>query len=109
MDPRPTGARDVGPRIRQTADLRRLCVSLRNARAHDGEAVLLAEFEAAMSQPERAATVNPEVLRAAFRNLWRQADYDRIVTVGHTLPVDLLHADEIVAMYYMCAMSRLGR
>jgi len=104
--PTRTAPREIGDIIRQTADLRRLCLSLREAKNREGEAALLAEFERAVSEPKGPSAMDPQVLRAGFKELWRRGQYDQIVAVGRRLPEDLLGADETVLMYYLCASNR---
>jgi len=45
-------------------------------------------------------------LRAGFKNLWKEARYDRIVAVGRILSKDLIEGDETALMYYTCALKR---
>jgi len=99
-------AREIGAIIRQTADLRRLCLSLREAGNREQEARLVAEFDRAVSTPEGAARMDLAALRAGFRNLWKEARYDRIVAVGRILSKDLIEGDETALMYYTCALKR---
>jgi streptomycin 6-kinase len=104
--PRTPAPREIGAIIRQTADLRRLCLSLREAGNCEQEARLAAEFDRAVSTPEGPARMDLPALRAGFRNLWKGARYDRIVAVGRILSKDLIEADETVLMYYTCALKR---
>jgi hypothetical protein len=105
-DPRTTTRREIGAIIRQTADLRRLCLSIREAKDREKEAALVAEFERAVLNADRAMPVSRGVLRAGVKSLWRQARYDRIVEVARALPDDLIQQDDTVLMYYMCALRR---
>ncbi len=104
--PRTPARREIDTIIRQTADLRRLCLSLREAGSREGEARLVAEFERAVSTPEGVARMDLPALRAGFRNLWKQAQYHRIVAVGRILSKDLIEGDETALMYYTCALKR---
>ena len=101
-----TGPREIGAIIRQTADLRRLCLSLQAARNQEKEAAFVEEFEGALRHADGTMPVVPEVVRAGFRSLWREGQYDRIVSLAHRLPEDLLQGDETVLMYYLCALRR---
>ena len=101
-----TDPREIGAIVQQTAELRRLCLSLREAKNQEKEAALAAEFERAALEPGGLIAVKAEVIRAGFRSLWRQGQYDRIVALAHRLPEDLLQGDETVLMYYLCALRR---
>jgi len=101
-----TPSREIDGIIRQTADLRRLCLSLREAKNQERETALAAEFEQAALGSGRLNTVNADVIRAGFKSLWRQARYDRIVEVARALPEDLVQQDDTVLMYSMCALRR---
>lgn len=103
---RRTDLREIGPTVRQTAELRRLCLSLREAKNRESEMALIAEFERAAVKPDGLITVNADVIRAGFRSLWRQGQYDRIVALAHRLPETRLREDERVLMYYLCAERR---
>ncbi|MFI5341226.1 MAG: hypothetical protein ACHQ7N_15485 [Candidatus Methylomirabilales bacterium] len=87
--PRTVAPREIDTIIRQTADLRRLCLSLREAGSREGE-----------------ARMDLPALRAGFKNLWKQARYHRIVAVGRILSKDLIEGDETALMYYTCALKR---
>lgn len=99
-----TAPREIGAIVEQTAELRRLCVSLRYAKNQEREAALAAEFERAALEPDGLITAKADVIRAGFRSLWRQGIYDRIVALAGCLPQDLLQGDETVLMYYLCAL-----
>lgn len=105
-DSRTTTRREIGAIIRQTADLRRLCLSLREAKDREKEATLVAEFERAVLNADRAMPVSRAVLRAGLKSLWRQARYDRIVELARSLADDLVQQDDTVLMYYMCSLRR---
>ena len=92
--------------LRQTSDLRRLCLSLREARNRERETRLVAEFDRAVLTREGAARLDLPALRAGFRKLWKEGRYDRIVAVGLILSKDLMERDETVLMYYTCAVRR---
>jgi len=99
-----TTPREIGAIVQQTAELRRLCLSLRDAKNQEREAALAAEFERAAMEPGGLTAVNADVIRAGFRSVWRQGLYDRIVALAGCLPDDLLQRDEILLMYYLCAL-----
>lgn len=101
-----TPPREIGAIIRQTAEVRRLCLSLREARNREREAALAAESERAALEPGKLAAASADVIRPGFRSLCRQGQYDRIVALAHALPEDLLQADETVLMYYLCGLNR---
>jgi len=105
-DSRMTTRREIGAILRQTADLRRLCLSLREAKDREREAALVAEFERTVLNAECAMSVRLAVLRAGLKSLWRKARYDRIVEVARALPDDLVQQDDTVLMYYTCALRR---
>ncbi len=92
--------------LRQTSDLRRLCLSLREARNREQETRLVAEFDRAVLTREGATRLDLPALRAGFRNLWKEGRYNRIVAVGLILSKDLMERDETVLMYYTCAARR---
>lgn len=103
-DPPAHASRAIDAILRQTSDLRRLCVSLREARQRGQEARLAAEFDRAISAA--AARMNIAAIRAGFKNLWKEGRYDRIAAVGRLLSKDLLEGDETALMYYACALAR---
>ncbi len=103
---RTTDLREIGAIVRQTAELRRLCLSLREAKTREKEAALVAEFEQAVLNADRSMPVSRAVFRAGLKSLWRQARYDRIVKVARALPDDLIQQDDTVLMYYTCALRR---
>ncbi len=103
---RTTDLREIGATVRKTAELRRLCLSLRDAKNQEREAALAAEFERATLDSGGLIPVNADVIRAGFRSLWRRGQHDHIVALAHRLPEDLLRGDETVLMYYLCAASR---
>jgi len=107
--PRTPAPREVDAIIRQTADLRRLCLSLQEAGNREREVRLVAEFDRAMSSTKEAAHIDPPVLRAGFRNLWKEARYDRIVAVGRLLSRDIIEGDETALMYYTCALRHQAK
>ncbi len=98
---------EIGAIIRQTADLRRLCLSLREAAEHDREAALAAEYDRMVVSPESEGSVRPGVLRAGFRRLWIDAQYETIVEWAHRLGKEPIEADEMALLYYTCALRRL--
>jgi hypothetical protein len=106
VGPRAPASRAIDAILRQTSDLRRLCLSLREARNCEQEARLVAEFGRAVLTPEGAACLDLPALQSGFRNLWKEGRYDRIVAVGRILSKDLLEGDETVFMYYTCAARR---
>jgi hypothetical protein len=67
---------------------------------------LIAEFERAAAKPDGLNAVNTDVIRAGFRCLWRQGQYDRIVALAHRLPDTRFREDERVLMYCLCAVRR---
>lgn len=103
---RTTDLREIGAIVRQTAEFRRLCLSLREAKNQEREAALAAEFERAALEPVGPIVVNAGVIRAGFRSLWQQGQYDRIVALAERLPEELFQGDETVLMYYLCALRR---
>ena len=106
-DLRTTTGREIGAIIRQTADLRRLCLSLREAKNREKEEALAEEFERAILHTDRPMPVSRGVIRAGLKSLWRQARYDRIVKEVRSLPDDLIQQDDTLLMYYTCALTRL--
>ena len=102
-----TALREIGAILRQTADLRRLCLSLREAKNQEREADLAADFERFAREPAGRVAVSPEMVRVGLRNLWRQREYARIVTVTGRLPPELVEGDETILMYFTCASRRL--
>ena len=103
---RRTDLREIGPIVRQTAELRRLCLSLREAKNRKSEMALIVEFERAAVKADGLIAVNADVIRAGFRSLWRQRQYDWIVALSYHLPETRLREDEMVLMYYLCAKHR---
>ena len=106
VGPRAPASRAIDAILRQTADLRRLCVSLREARNRERDVRLVTKFDRAVLTPEGATLLDLPSLQSGFRNLWKEGQYDRIVAVGRILSKDLLEGDETVFMYYTCAARR---
>ncbi len=100
--------REIGAVIRQTSELRRLCLSLRQAMDREKEAALLVEFERSLLDANGAVPADLRMLQAGFRELWRRGDYARIAAVAHRLPFVLVEGDETILMYFTCASRRLG-
>ena len=103
---RTSAPREIGPTVRQTAELRRLCLSLREARNRAKEEGLASQFDLAVFNKDRMMLRNPEVNRAGFKSLWRKAQYDRIVAYASAMSADLIQSDEPTLMYYICALRR---
>ncbi len=104
--PGPDIAGDLAPVIRQTAELRRLCLSLREAADREVEEALLAAFREAAPAPSELLRLPLGALRAGFRSLWHQGRYAEIVAVVQQLPEDRLAADEAVLMYALFAARK---
>lgn len=104
--PGATALRDIGAIIRQTSELLRLCLSLREAKNGENEAALASQFERAILKEDWVMLQDPDVVRAGFRSLWGKAQYDRIVEIASTLPADLIESNEATLMYYTCALRR---
>jgi hypothetical protein len=104
--PGATALRDIGAIIRQTSELRRLCLSLREAKNRENEAALAVQFERAILKKDWVMLQYPEVVRAGFRSLWGKGQYDQIVTFASTLAADLIESNESTLMYYTCALRR---
>jgi hypothetical protein len=92
--------------LRQTAELRRLCLSLREAARCDADQALAEGFAAAMRTPSGILGLPSDVLRAGFRSLWCQGRYAKIVALAQDLPEHQREADEIVLMYTLCAARK---
>ncbi len=103
----PVICEDIGSVIRQTADLRRLCISLHEAANRDGEEASLAAFTQALSAPSGLSNLPLGSLRAGFCSLWCQGRYAEIVTAAQRLLENQSKADEIVLMYALCAARKL--
>jgi len=99
-----SSSRDIGPSIRQTADLRRLCLSLHEAKHREAELALAAEFEQVISRG--GISIDPQTLLAGLRELWRRGQHDRIIAVTSWLPADILQSNETALMYHLCALKR---
>jgi hypothetical protein len=99
----PGAARAIDAVLRQTFDLRRLCLSLREARNREQETRIVSESDRAVFTREGATRLDLPALLAGFRNLWKEGRYDRIVAVGLSLSRDLMEREETVLMYYTCA------
>jgi hypothetical protein len=97
---------DVAPIIRQTSELRRLCLSLREAAGREDEEASLVTFREAMSVPSTLSCLSLRALRAGVRSLWQQGHYTEIVAVVQQVPEDRLAADETVLMYALCAAGK---
>lgn len=74
--------------------------------------VLLKEFNGyvtAINQPKakKLKEVRVEALRAGFKNCWEQKDFKTIVTLGDTIPQNILLEDEQLLMYYDIAKDRV--
>ena len=100
--------RDIAPAIRQTAELRRLCLWLREAANRDAEETSLSTFREALTTSANLTRLPLNALRAGFRSLRCQGRYAEIVAVAQKLSEDLLAADETVLMYALCAARRAG-
>ncbi len=104
--PGPDIAGDLAPVIRQTSELRRLCLSLREAAGRESEEASLATFRQAVPAPSDLPRLQLGALRAGLRSLWHQGRYTEIAAVAQKLPEDRLAADETVLMYALCAARK---
>jgi hypothetical protein len=100
---RPESGDDLESVIRQTSELRRLCLSLRQAATCETEQALANTFAGAVPAPSAPARLPARVLRAGFRWLWCQGRYAEILAIAQALPAKQLADDETVLMYTLCA------
>jgi hypothetical protein len=101
-----TALREIGASIRRTAELRYLCLSLREAMNREKEASLLVEFERSFLDANGPVPTDVQVLRAGFREMWRRGEYARVIAMARRLPGELVEGDETILMYFTCAERR---
>jgi hypothetical protein len=92
--------RTLDSKLRSMFDLRKLILSLQDARLKTHEEQYLALFKQLESGTLSEYDKNVlEGLRYAFRVHWVRNDYGSIVQAGKNLPEDLFRSEHLIAAY----------
>lgn len=68
---------------------------------------LLKEFQEYTSSKGKLKNFRSEAIRAGFSNLWRNKDYQSIVSIAERLPEEVVQEDPNLLMYYDISLSRV--
>lgn len=101
-------SRSVETIFRSIADLRELCLQLRDAWLEKYEVELFKEFE--LLKQRRLThfdSVTLQALRYAFRKTWATNDFGTIVQAGTNLPAEILCQEPLLAAYLAAAKEQL--
>ena len=68
---------------------------------------LIKEFQEYQSTKGKLKVFRSEAIRAGFAKLWKEKDYQGIVTMAERLPEDVIQEDSNLLMYFDISMSRV--